>query len=98
MRAYAADPGLVNTSIGLRGTGGLARTVWQWRSRGTSPEVAAETVVFLATDPSVGDSAEIYWKACRPKAPSAYAQREDKAARLWELSARLCGVGGATAA
>jgi NAD(P)-dependent dehydrogenase (short-subunit alcohol dehydrogenase family) len=99
VRAYAADPGLVNTSIGLKGTGGLARTVWQWRSaRGASPEVAAETVVFLATDPSAGDSAEIYWKACRSKAPSAYAQRRDEAARLWELSARLCGVGSATAA
>ncbi len=99
VRAYAADPGLVNTSIGLKGTGGLARTVWQWRSgRGTSPGAAAETVVFLATDPSAGDSAEIYWKARRPKAPSAYAQRGDEAARLWELSARLCGVGSATAA
>ena len=43
-------------------------------------------------DPSVGESGEIYWKTCRPKAPSAYAQREDEAARLWALPARLCGV------
>ena len=52
VRAYAADPGLVNTSIGLKGTGGLARTVWQWRSgRGASPEAAAETLVFSGDGP-----------------------------------------------
>ena len=67
-------------------------------ARGVSPEAVAKTVVFLATASSVGDSAEVYWKACRPKTPSAYAQRGDEAARLWELSARLCGVGRAAAA
>lgn len=94
IRAYAADPGLVSTAIGLKGTSGLANRVWRWRmARGASPEQAAGTVVYLASSPEVEGSTAVYWKDCRPKAPSRYARREDEAARLWALSERLCGVG-----
>lgn len=93
VRAYAADPGLVSTQIGLKGTGGIERWVWLRRmDGGVSPEQGAETVVFLATDPSVGESQAAYWKDCQPKAPSRYAQRPAEAARLWNLSERLCDV------
>jgi len=93
VRAYAADPGLVDTPIGLKGTTGMARSAWQVRSRrGSSPEEAAAGIVFLATDPSVGQSENVYWKASHPKVPSAYARRGREAARLWELSERLCGI------
>jgi hypothetical protein len=91
--AYAVDPGLVNTEIGLKGTHGIARRFWDWRRRsGVSPEHGAETIVFLASDPSVEGSREPYWKDCRSIAPSEYALREAEASRLWELSERLCGV------
>jgi len=93
LRAYAADPGLVNTEIGLKGTSGIVRWVWQWRrGGGASPEQGAATVVHLAADPNVQGSAQVYWKNCRPLAPSRYAQREEEAARMWELSERLCGI------
>jgi len=93
LRAYAADPGLVNTGIGLKGTSGIVRWVWQWRrAGGASPEQGAATVVHLAGDPAVQGSPQVYWKNCRPLAPSGYAQREEEAARLWELSERLCGI------
>ncbi|MCC6147721.1 MAG: SDR family NAD(P)-dependent oxidoreductase [Anaerolineaceae bacterium] len=98
LRAYAADPGLVNTEIGLKGTSGIVRWVWERRRRGgTDPDHGAATVIFLAADPAVQASREVYWKNCRPLAPSRYAQREEEAARLWELSERLCGIesGGA---
>ncbi|MBN1246872.1 MAG: SDR family NAD(P)-dependent oxidoreductase [Anaerolineae bacterium] len=96
VRAYAADPGLVNTQIGLKGTHGLARWVWQRRSaRGAGPEEAAEGIVFLATDPAAGEDEGVYWKDCRPKQPSAQARDGAEAARLWALSARLCGLSGA---
>ena len=64
----------------------------QLRRYGVSPERGAETMVFLATDPSVAGSREPCWKDCRPVTPSEYARRADEAARLWELSERLCGV------
>jgi NAD(P)-dependent dehydrogenase (short-subunit alcohol dehydrogenase family) len=93
VRAFAADPGLVSTRIGLKGTSGIANRVWQRRmARGVSPEEGAETVVFLATDPSVSGSEWVYWKDCQPKRPSRVARRVPDAARLWALSERLCGV------
>lgn len=97
VRAFAADPGLVNTSIGLKGTSGIAKWVWQRRmEKGVSPEDGAQTIVFLATDPSVADSGRVYWKDCQPKEPSRVARREKDAARLWSLSERLCGVSWAS--
>jgi hypothetical protein len=93
VRAHAIDPGLVNTGIGLKGTGGLVRWIWERRrAGGASPEEGAATSLFVATDPSVEGSRGAYWKNCRPIEPSAYAQRSDEAARLWALSARLCGL------
>ncbi|NPV55673.1 MAG: SDR family NAD(P)-dependent oxidoreductase [Anaerolineae bacterium] len=94
VRAYAADPGLVNTEIGMKGTSGIVAWFWDRRRRGgKSPEYGAATAVHLATDPSVASFPGIYWKDSRPKAPSAYALREAEASRLWELSERLCGIG-----
>jgi NAD(P)-dependent dehydrogenase (short-subunit alcohol dehydrogenase family) len=93
IRGYVADPGLVNTRIGLKGTGGLVNWVWNRRKRrGASPEQGAETVIFLAADPAVEASAALYWRGCRPQRPSRYARNADHAARLWALSERLCGL------
>ncbi|HZD56534.1 MAG TPA: SDR family NAD(P)-dependent oxidoreductase, partial [Anaerolineales bacterium] len=93
IRAYAADPGLVNTEIGSKGTSGLVRWIWEKRrAGGVNPEQGAETVVYLAASSSVGGSREVYWKDCRPVQASRYAQRAEEAARLWELSEHLCGV------
>jgi NAD(P)-dependent dehydrogenase (short-subunit alcohol dehydrogenase family) len=93
VRAFAADPGLVRTEIGLKANPRLARWIWERRSRGgISPEESAKGVVFLATNPSIQDSHEIYWKHGKPKAPSPYALNEDAARRLWEMSAQMCGL------
>ncbi len=92
LRAYAADPGLVKTDIGLKGTGGLVSLVWGLRARGgRPPEYGAATIVHLAADP-LEDETAVYWKDSRPLAPDPYTLREDEARRLWELSERLCGL------
>ena len=93
IRAYAADPGLVNTDIGLKNTGGMEKLVWKMRQhQGTSPEKAARTVVHLATEPLDGNEERIYWKHSRPTRPSARALQREEAARLWAISERLCGL------
>jgi len=93
VRAYAADPGLVNTEIGLKGTGGLEQWVWRRRrADGVSPEQSAASLVFLAADPSLEGARDLYWKDGRPAEPSRCALRADEAARLWALSERLCGI------
>ncbi len=92
MRALAADPGLVNTEIGLKGTSGLVRWAWNLRrSGGKPPAYGARTVVYLAADAGVAKSPAVYWRNCRPVAPSRVAQDVDEGRRLWELSERLCG-------
>lgn len=93
IRAYAADPGLVNTGIGEKGTSGIENWVWKRRRNGgATPEEGAATLVHLAAEPAVSDSDAVYWKDCAPKAPSSTAQKPEEAAKLWELSERLCGV------
>lgn len=93
VRAFAVDPGLVNTGIGLKGTTGITRWIWKKRSSGgTPPEVPAVSIAYLAGEPSVHRSGEVYWKDCKPVTPSSYSQREDEARRLWELSEKMCGI------
>jgi NAD(P)-dependent dehydrogenase (short-subunit alcohol dehydrogenase family) len=88
---YAVDPGLVKTNIGMKGTGSLVRTVWRLRTRGgISPEEAAATVAYLALDPLVRSRTGLYWKECRPLAPSRRALDPEDAQRLWDLSEVLC--------
>jgi retinol dehydrogenase 12 len=92
LRAYAVDPGLVNTMIGAKGTSCFVNWFWNKRRRGgRSPELAAETIVYLAMRHKLPETDCWYWKGCCPVQPSSYAQREDAAAHLWEISERLCG-------
>ena len=88
------SPGLVNTEIGLKSNSFIARWLWDWRRRGgISPEETAKGIVYLATEPSIQNSPEVYWKHGRPKTPSAYALNPQAAKQLWELSAQMCGLG-----
>lgn len=93
VKAYAVDPGLVNTDIGLKGLTGFARWIWKKRSiRGIKPEEAAESIVYIASEPSIQNSQAVYWKECKACKPSGYSQREDVALKLWELSESMCGI------
>lgn len=94
VRAYAVDPGLVNTEMGLKNTTGIARFVWmKRRHKGVIPEVAAASIAYMAIEPSIQQRTDIYWKNCSPLRPSNYSHREDAALRLWELSKKMCGIG-----
>jgi NAD(P)-dependent dehydrogenase (short-subunit alcohol dehydrogenase family) len=93
LRAFAADPGLVFTEMGFKGNPALVRWIWDRRRRsGVTPEHSARGVVYLATEPSIQYSPEIYWKDCHPKAPNPYALDEKAARRLWNLSEQMCGI------
>lgn len=91
VRAYTADPGLVNTEIGLKGTSGLSTFVWKRRRlHGVAPEQGAATSIHLASAPAL--TPEPYWKDCAPKAPSPYTENLEAARRLWALSEQMCGI------
>ena len=91
VKAYVVDPGLVNTDIGSKDTGGLVGAFWKMRRRGgVDPEVPAQTYAFLCSRQPAPEG--LYYHNCRP---AAYSKRADDAAdakRLFELSERLCGV------
>ncbi len=93
VRAFAADPGLVKTDIGLKGTPGIARWIWGLRRRGgISPAEAAEGIVILLTDPAIQNASSVYWKHGKPKASSRASLDADAARRLWDLSENMCGI------
>jgi retinol dehydrogenase-12 len=93
LSAFAVDPGLVNTDIGVKEAGGISKLVWSSRSKkGTPPEVPARTVLFLSSDPGVRGHQAIYWRDSQPKDPSPRAQQVDLAEALWVESERLCDM------
>ena len=93
IKAYAVDPGLVNTKIGMKGTSGLVRWVWdRRRKKGMSPEESAKRITYLALEKGINNDVSAYWKDFKPVLPSSYSMREDEAERLWDLSERLCGL------
>ncbi|HCS39857.1 MAG TPA: short-chain dehydrogenase [Anaerolineaceae bacterium] len=93
VHAFAVDPGLVNTDIGMKETGGLASLVWRSRKNmGVSPEVPSKTILFLADEPGLTISTHIYWHLCKPKQPSVNALNPALAKRLWKESCKLTGL------
>jgi NAD(P)-dependent dehydrogenase (short-subunit alcohol dehydrogenase family) len=93
VRAFAVDPGLVQTEIGYKGNPGIVGWVWSKRaSAGISAEESGRDVAYLVAEPSIQGSGDVYWKARAPKKPSREALDEKSARRLWEMSARMCGI------
>ena len=96
VHAFAADPGLVNTEIGLKDASRISRLVWNIRRKGGAPpEKPANGLVYLAVEPSLGSAKEIYWKDSQPKTPSPYALDPHSALHLWRLSEQMCGISSA---
>ena len=93
VRAFAVDPGLVNTEIGLKNHSPLVRWVWdKRRQRGRSPAQGAATVVQLASRQTAELLPGDYWRDGKPIPPDRYALRSAEGQRLWQLSERLCGL------
>jgi NAD(P)-dependent dehydrogenase (short-subunit alcohol dehydrogenase family) len=91
--ANALNPGMVATGIwrnskGL--TGFITGTLGPLFMR--SPEKGAETLVYLSTSPQVEGVTGLYYADCKPKPPSAAAQNDEDARRLWEISAEMTGL------
>jgi NAD(P)-dependent dehydrogenase (short-subunit alcohol dehydrogenase family) len=95
VHAFAVDPGLVKTDIALKGQPVFSRFIWKVRSSaGDDPAVPARTILYLAAEPSIQNSPDVYWCNSRPKRSSRQAARADLARDLWEISLKLCGISG----
>ncbi|MGI6161605.1 MAG: SDR family NAD(P)-dependent oxidoreductase [Christensenellales bacterium] len=94
IRAFAADPGLVNTDIGCKGTSGIEKAFWSVRRRGgVSPDVPGEHLAKLALNDEAYKSGGLYWKNGAEKMPSRYSLLERPALLLWQESLNLCKIG-----
>jgi retinol dehydrogenase 12 len=92
-QAFAVDPGLVNTDIGLKDPSALAR--WVWRSRqkiGDSPEKPSGTILYLAQADDLDCVKDPYWKNSAPKPASLEAWDWQLIEQTWSESCRLCGI------
>ena len=90
IRACVVDPGLVNTDIGNKKTGGLVNFIWALRKRhGVSPTVPAKTYAFLCEQEAAPDG--LYYYLCKENSYSKQVTSEN-ADRLFALSGRLCGI------
>jgi len=85
--ANALHPGVIGTKLLRAGFGG--------GYGGASVEEGAATSVYLAASPEVEGVTGRYFVGCREAQPSSRALDDRAAARLWEISERLCRMSGA---
>lgn len=91
IRAYVVDPGLVNTKIGMKQTGGLVRFVWELRRRGgCTPDLPAQAYVHLASAAPAPEG--FYYYRCLERSYSRFAKDEQAAKRVFSLCERYCGI------
>lgn len=90
LHAYTVDPGLVQTEIGCKNTGGIVSLVWNKRKRhGVSPDVPAKTYAYLCAQKPAPEG--LYFHLCKAERYSKQVDWEN-AGRLFRLSERLCGI------
>ncbi len=91
VRMYVIDPGLVNTEIGSKETGGLVRFVWSLRKRhGVSPDVPAQTFAYVCNHMPAPEG--LYYYNCALAPYSGYADDPGHIERMLAVSEQLCGV------
>jgi NAD(P)-dependent dehydrogenase (short-subunit alcohol dehydrogenase family) len=89
--ANAVHPGFVASRFGRDGdTGRLTGLVFPLlKPFALTPEQGAQTQVYVASAPELAGVTGGYWAKSAPATPSAAAQDDAAAARLWEVSERL---------
>lgn len=91
--ANCLHPGFVATRFGDGNAGVTAFLLKLAKRMALTPEQGAQTLIYLASSAAVAQHTGDYFYQCRPAATSARAQSDEDAQRLWEVSARLTGVG-----
>ena len=91
--ANAVHPGFVASRFGRDGdTGRLTGMVFPLlKPFALTPEQGAQTQVYVASAPELAGITGGYWVKSAPASPSAAAQDDAAAARLWEVSEQLVG-------
>lgn len=92
--ANCLHPGFVATQFADNNDGLLPVVVGiAKRAAAIAPEEGAKTIIHLAASPQVAGKSGGYFYKCAPATPTAAAQNDADAKRLWEISAKISGVG-----
>jgi NAD(P)-dependent dehydrogenase (short-subunit alcohol dehydrogenase family) len=92
--ANSLHPGFVATRFGDQSGGLVSALVRVAKPVGAiSPEEGAKTIVYLAASGEVANVSGQYFYKCAPATPSPEARKDDDARRLWDISAKISGVG-----
>jgi len=91
--ANCLHPGFVDTRFGDE-SGGLFSYVIRIGKKtvAISPQEGAKTIVYLASSPEVADVTGKYFYKCRVATPTAQAQDDAAARRLWQDTEKLSGI------
>ena len=87
--SHAMHPGVVNSNFASHCDAPMQAYMASIADRGLTPEQAAATPVWLATSEEAGRTTGRYWYLREELEPSAAAQDDAAAARLWQVSAEL---------
>lgn len=90
--ANALHPGFVASNFGNNNSLPFRLVLSLAKLAAITPDKGAETTVYLASSPEVATVSGGYFDECRPATPSAAAQDDASALRLWRESARLAGL------
>ena len=91
--ANSLHPGFVATRFGDHSGGAFSVMVRIAKTFAISPEKGAETIVYLASSDDVAGVSGEYFYKCRAVKPTAEAQDDQAAHRLWQESERLAALG-----
>ncbi len=88
--AAAVHPGVVRTGLGSGGDSTVVRIAYTLGGRWMrTPEQGADTIVWLASGPSIDLSEGIYFEDRAPSKSTRHARDMDQAHRLWSVSEEM---------
>ena len=90
----AVHPGFVNTGLSTNISGILPRVLkLVMRVFGTTPQVAARTIVYLATAPEIAGINGKYWSHLAVQESNELSHDREAQQRIWDFSAEISGLG-----
>jgi NAD(P)-dependent dehydrogenase (short-subunit alcohol dehydrogenase family) len=90
--ANCLHPGFVATRFASQNPGVLAFLLGLAKNFALSPEQGAATIIYLASSPEVASLSGLYFHKSKVEEPSAEAQNDDDARRLWKISSEIMGL------
>jgi NAD(P)-dependent dehydrogenase (short-subunit alcohol dehydrogenase family) len=92
--ANCLHPGFVSTGFGDNNDGPMGFVIGILKKLAAiTPEDGAKTILYLTSSPDVAGQSGGYYYKCAPATPTAAAQNDADAKRLWEISAKIAGIG-----